>query len=163
MTNTPAPDIRLALFDGRSPHNTSKMWILPSGRVHNTEHNLHFRWALANRPLLAGTYGIDVAPLRDTSTEDEVRHHLIKQGLFRVNHDARRNLVTFEGLQSRFTPEIRATIAALVAAFPDCFAELRINLFDDAVTTTTQTLFRNWFACSPEAKHTSILTTLNPS
>jgi hypothetical protein len=121
--------IEEAKFNGKSVGITSKMWILPNGRVATTGGDWHYQWALNNKENLE-KMGITF----EGKDENTIRKELIKQGMFRLNHEARSNRVTIEGVAKYYNSRIKDAILGLVMDNAWSFAYLKITLFDDAIT-----------------------------
>jgi hypothetical protein len=154
--NSMSDNIELALFDLKCHGNTSKMWITPTGKVFNTEHSFHYQWALRHREMLKSDFDINLVGLTEASGEDAVRLQMVRQGMFRINHEGKFNRVTCEGRISGFNAQIQQTLLDLVTRFPDHFAELRIHLLDDAVESVAEIIHCNWFAKNTATKLRSL-------
>lgn len=134
-----------ASFDGKAIGLTSKMWIMKNGKVFSTGGNWHFRWAFQNKKMLEERYGISFEGISEKDEEEKVRIHLIKQGMFRLNHESRGNRVTIEGVINFFNKRVKDTIVALVMDNDESISNLSIVLFDNGVETIVKRKFANFF------------------
>jgi len=105
---------------------TSKMWILPDGRVVSFG-TQHYEWALTNAVRLREEYGIDLRrarPVEDT----RIRMYLLRRGCVRVNYEHRGGRLMVEACERRWSGPQRKGCKAIVAAnFNDIsFVEVRL-------------------------------------
>lgn len=134
-----------ASFSGKAVGITSKMWIMKTGKVFSTGANWHYQWAFQNQKMLEDTFGISFEGINPNDDEQKVRVHLIKQGMFRLNHEARGNRVTIEGVINYFNKRVKDSIVALVMDNPDDFAFLNVTLFDNGVQNVVKQKSANFF------------------
>jgi hypothetical protein len=134
-----------ASFNGEAIGLTSKMWIMKNGKVFSTGGNWHFQWAFQNRKMLEDKYGISFEGISEKDDEQKVRVHLIKQGMFRLNHESRGNRVTIEGVINYFNKRVKDTVVALVMDNDESISNLSIVLFDNGVETVVKRKFANFF------------------
>ena len=106
---------------------TSKMWILPDGKVVSLG-EWHYRWVMANKARLA-KYGLDVTKLPDDETA--VRVASIKAGLFRVNYEHGNGSITIEGLKNKKNRLVKDAIFVIVMENLNAIDRVKITLFDD--------------------------------
>lgn len=137
--------IKEAKFDGKSTGITSKMWIMKTGKVFSTGSNWHFRWAFGNQKMLEDNFGVSFDGISPKDEEQKVRIHLIRQGMFRLNHEVRGNRVTIEGSARYFNKRVKDSIIGLVMDNPDDFAYLNIILFDERVENVVKTKSAKFF------------------
>jgi hypothetical protein len=137
--------IKEASFSGRAIGLTSKMWIMKTGKVFSTNGQWHYLWALQNKKMLEEQFFIDFANLTINSDEQTVRLHLIKQGMFRLNHEAKGNRVTIEGLSKYFNKIVKDSILGLVMDNADDFSYLNITLFDESAERVVKNRSANFF------------------
>ena len=145
MDNNVKELIKEASFDGKAIGLTSKMWIMKTGKVFSTNGQWHYLWALQNKKMLEEQFFIDFSDLTTKSDEQTVRLHLIKQGMFRLNHEARGNRVTIEGLSKYFNKRVKDSILGLVMDNADDFSYLNITLFDESVERVVKTRSASFF------------------
>lgn len=115
-----------------SPNLTSKIWIMPNGKIYPTGSTWHYQWAIENQKTLE-KHGIDFSNISRKDGEQKVRIELIKQGMFRVNHVSRTNQVIVEGLKKYFRRRVKDSLLELVMDNSDSIASLQITLFDENV------------------------------
>lgn len=146
-----------ASFSGKAVGITSKMWIMKTGKVFSTGGGLHYQWAFQNKKMLEDTFGISFEGINLNDSEQKVRLHLIKQGMFRLNHEARGNRVTIEGVINYFNKRVKDSIVALVMDNPDDFALLNVTLFDDGARNVVKQKSANLFNMGEREKVDKIM------
>jgi hypothetical protein len=139
-------------FTGKSLGLTSKMWIMRSGKLYSCGGQMHYQWALSKQRELTKNHGIDLEGFTYADDEQPVRVHLIKQGMFRVNHEHRGNRVTIEGCKRFFNRRVKDTIVNLVMENSGYFGSLTINLFNQDATQVVDRKGVNLFSMSEQKK-----------
>lgn len=125
--HTPVSKIRL---HHRAPGHSTKFWITPDGRFHDTGGRYHFRWAQANAAWLKDHYGVKVAPYIDARDEDPLRIHLVCQGMVRVNHLVRTNRLRIEGMAGAFSEKVVAALQEFITRHREDVCAVRANRFE---------------------------------
>ncbi len=107
---------------------TSKMWILPDGRVVALGEQ-HFRWALANAHRLLRDYGINVRrirPLEDTP----IRMCMLRHGAVRVNYEHRGGRLLLEAYHKTWGRPQQQAFRAIVVANSRDISLVRVRLLN---------------------------------
>lgn len=140
-------------FSGKGHGITSKMWMTKSGRILSTGGAFHSQYAVQNKDKLKANFGVDLDGVESPEEEEmrrnygiwdqKIRVHMIKQGMFRINHEARGNKVTIEGLEKYFNAKVKDSIVRLVEENPWDIAFISIVLMDDTAETVVKTKYAN--------------------
>jgi hypothetical protein len=113
---------------------TSKMWILPNGKIVHTRGRMHFKWALENKKMLYDDFKIDIRDMEYDDGEEIVRKKLVSQGMFRVNYEQRNGGITIEGVKGRFNKKIKDSIFYMVLEHSEKIYQMTITLFNENIS-----------------------------
>ncbi len=107
---------------------SSKMWILPDGRVVSIGEQ-HYEWALRNAGRLRDEYGIDVARVR-AQEDTPIRLYLLSKGCVRVNYEHRGGRLTLEANHRHWGRPQRTAYRAIVAENLNAISFVRVHLLN---------------------------------
>jgi hypothetical protein len=129
---------------------TSKMWILPDGRVTPLS-VFHYEWLLRN-PDIAEQFGIPLEKL--PREEDAIRVAALRAGLVRVNYDHKTGMLTVEVGARKLTAIIKRSLIALVLLNARDVYFIRVNLIrcESNAVQSVQGQTANLVSCDDNAK-----------
>lgn len=119
-----------SLVSYSSDKRTSKMWILPDGKVVALKGMWHYDWILRNKAALKKKYKVDFSKL--PAEEAPIRLHAINKGFFRVNYEHNGGVLTVEGVASFFTRKIKDAIFFIVLENVDYIDNINITLMNSS-------------------------------
>lgn len=117
---------------------SDKRWILPNGDVEELGSEFHYSYLLNNRKIVK-KYKIDISSMRETP----IRIEALKSGLFRVNQEKRSGQFVIEGCQKHFNRNVKDAIIELVSYTSGMINTIKINLYNDTVTSMKKTATSN--------------------
>jgi hypothetical protein len=129
---------------------TSKMWILPDGRVTPLS-VFHYEWLLRN-PDIAEQFGIPLEKL--PREEDAIRVTALRAGLVRMNYEHKTGMLTVEVGARKLTAIIKRSLMALVRLNAQDIYHIRVNLIrcESNAVQSVQGQTANLVSCANNAK-----------
>jgi hypothetical protein len=108
---------------------TSKMWILPNGKVMPLT-CWHFEWILTNRALLKTKFGLEV-PFEGKDGEGPIRLWALRNGFTRVNYEHNGGRLVIECNERYFDKNLRDVIFMLCTVNAGKIDNMTVSVLND--------------------------------